>query len=415
MAAKNTKMINDVFGRKSIVTHDPDTFWPLPSELIGLEIEVEELDRNVSLAPHWTQHQDGSLRNGTEFVLSAPTGGRTLTEAINSFFNAGLSYTISPRTSIHVHINASDNMTVDQFRNMFVIMYLIEPAVFRWADENRKWCGYCSPLTDLTPSRIINILNDSRDEIRFVHAVRGDGNSDRYYGFNVSAYHRHGTVEFRYFPCTTERERVVDWIKFCMYVKKAARRHGSPEDILALLQNQAGLTNFINEWFGDVASNIVRLLDFEDCLNRVKDMGTMVNVSPDSLRNPDAYHRSVRSRGFNRFVTRSFPDAPPVAEDATTAANSASDELARYLAGGSLARTPRTYAQITEAMPPSAAAVAADRSRREQLRQQLDVAELRYQRARSQYGANPSSLNRSRMNARAGERDAIQSLLLNLT
>lgn len=410
MAAKNTKMINDVFGRKPIVTHDPDTFWPLPSELIGVEIEVEDLDRQGNVAPYWTQHQDGSLRNGVEFVLAGPTGGRQLTEAINTFFDAGMNYSISPRTSVHIHINASDNMTVDQFRNMFTIMYLFEPAVFRWADENRKWCGYCSPLTDLTPSRIINILNDSRDETRFISAVRGDGNSDRYYGFNVAAYHRHGTVEFRYFPCTTDRTKVIEWIKFCMCVKKAARRHGSPEDILALLQTRDGVQNFLTEWFGDIGPTLIRHLDMEDCLGRVKDMGTMVNVAPESLRNPEAYHRSVRSRGFNRYVTRTFPNAPVAADSNPAQATSASE----YSAGLLTSRQQQALSLAASAMTTSAASTTVEISPRSSLLASIDTARARYERAQAVAGQNPTLYNRQRARTRLMELTELTSQLQSL-
>lgn len=412
MAAKNTKMINDVFGRKAIVTHDPDTFWPLPSELIGVEIEVEDLEQQGSVAPYWTTHQDGSLRNGVEFVLAGPTGGRQLTEAINAFFDAGMRYNISPRTSVHIHINVSDNMTVDQFRNMFTIMYLFEPAVFRWADENRKWCGYCSPLTDLTPQRIINILNDSREEMRFVTAVRGDGNSDRYYGFNVAAYHRHGTVEFRYFPCTTDRAKVIEWIKFCMCVKKAARRHGSPEDILALLQTRDGVQNFLTEWFGDVGSTLIRHLDMDDCLGRVKDMGTMVNVAPESLRNPDGYHRTVRSRGFNRYVTRTFPNAPAAVDSNSAQATSASEYSASLLTARQQTAM-RQAARIMEtATPPPA--IDSLQERRDVLRTQIATAQTRYDRAQAVAVQNPSLYNRQRARARLVELSDLTAQLAQL-
>lgn len=331
MASKNNKMIHEVFGRKPISSFDPDNSWPLARELIGVEIEIEDC-RGATPLSYWSTHSDGSLRNGIEYVLAGPTGGRQLTEAIDQFFGAGLRYSTGPRTSIHIHLNASDNMTIDQFRNMFTIMYLIEPAVFRWADENRKWCGYCSPLTDLSPYRIINILNDDpRDASRFVHAVQGDGNSDRYYGFNVAAYARHGTVEFRYFPCTTDRQKVFEWIKFCMYVKKTAKAFGSPEDILGALSNESALTAFINEYFGEVASHIGRNLDYDDCLGRVKDMGALINVAPGSLRSQDTYYRSVRSKGMSRFLQKNFPSA--VVEPAVkTSVPTASEMLSSYVA-----------------------------------------------------------------------------------
>src|SRR4051812_4055593 len=132
--AKNARSLNEMFGRRAITVAEPDAAWPLASELVGIEIEVEDLEGDPTVVfPQWTVHADQSLRNGTEFVTSGPVGGKQLTTTLDKFFNAKFRYTMSPRTSVHIHVNASDNMTVDQFRNLFVIMYLIEPAVFRWA------------------------------------------------------------------------------------------------------------------------------------------------------------------------------------------------------------------------------------------------------------------------------------------
>lgn len=310
--SKNTRSINKPFNKRAVTAPIADSAWPLPNEFVGVEIEVEDLSGDATRTfPEWGTHSDGSLRNGIEFVLSGPTAGRGLTAAIDKFFDAGLTYSMSERTSIHIHINASDNMTFDQFRNMFVLMYLIEPAVFRWADENRKWCGYCSPLTDLDPSRLVPILTDnSEDASQFVRAVQGGGNSDRYYGYNMAAFARHGTVEFRYFPCTNDKQRVIEWIKFVMLTKRTAVNATDPEAILSACATASGLEGFITSNFGEVAEYIIRNLDFNDAILRVKNLLALFSVAPNAERTG---YRSSNSKGVSKLLETKFRRSPTAA------------------------------------------------------------------------------------------------------
>lgn len=347
---KNNRNMNDVFGRKAVTTSEPDAFWPLNNELVGIEIEVEDLEGDpTAVYPEWTTHRDDSLRNGTEFVTSGPLGGRRLTRALDKFFATNYRYNMSPRTSTHIHVNASDNMTVDQFRNMFAIMYLIEPAVFRWADENRKWCGYCCPLTDLDPYRIVAIMNENGNDRVFISAVKGANNADRYYGLNVSSYTRHGTLEFRYFPCTNDRAVLTSWIKFVMYVKKAAMTYTDPYALLDTLGTRADVEKFITANFGEVAGNIGGNLDFDDCVGRVRDLRGMLGVTPDQVKAGEGY-KSQRSKGLTKFLARTFPQALPDDPAAELAAaqrryDSASEEFNRLAAEYPMRRD-ATYAAL---------------------------------------------------------------------
>lgn len=303
----NTKTLNSIFGRPAVVSARPDSTWPLPSDFVGIEIEVEEYDGNsMNLYPAWTTHSDGSLRNGIEFVTSAPVGGEDLTAAIDQFFNNGHDYQTGPRTSIHIHINASDNMNVDQFRNMLVLMYVIEPAVFRWADENRKWCGYCSPLTDIPPQRFVTMLNENDNDAALVRAIRGESNHDRYFGFNVAAYGKHGTVEFRYFPCTTERDLLIKWVKFVMYVKKAAITYDSIPAMLHAMDGDTQLQLFMQNHFPDVYDDLWTHVDSLDVQVRVRDILSSLHVKAVNDRTPVLF--TMQNPAIHRLINTTFPD-----------------------------------------------------------------------------------------------------------
>lgn len=351
----NAKNINEIFGRNPVVMSQPDPSWPLASELVGIEIETEDLKGDPDLArPEWTIHKDDSLRNGTEFVLATPLGGKQLTAAITKFFNSGFKYNMSERTSVHVHVNASDNMTVDQFRNMFIIMYLIEPAIFRWADENRKWCGYCSPLTDLEPERIAGILAEQNDNNKALYKAVGGGptsgrvDPDRYYGFNIKAFARHGTVEFRYFPCTKAEQNVVDWVKFAMCVKRAAMKAPEPDDFLRSISTRALLENFIDASFPEADLNqIIRdRLDFDDATGRVHELLNILLLTVKAITLGSRY--AERSQGFAKLLNRKFPSVAKAAESIGEEApkDSAAAALKGYLDPESGSRSPFSWAGV---------------------------------------------------------------------
>jgi hypothetical protein len=352
---KNSRLMTDVFGKRAVNTAEPDGAWPLPAELVGIEIEVENLQGDSGAAyPQWTVHEDHSLRNGIEFVTSGPVGGKLLTSTIRKFFQCGFKYDMTPRTSTHIHVNASDaGMTMDQFRNLFVIMYLIEPAVFRWADENRKWCGYCSPLTDMDPLRIVSILSENKNERQFIQSVQGTGNHDRYYGLNVAAFHKHGTLEFRYFPCTDSEAQLTEWVKFVLYVKAAAQRFDSPSDLLKTVSTRAGLSAFLVDYFGTVVTHIAGNLDHDDCVGRAKELLGLLDLTPEQIKAGESY-KTHRSKGLTKLLAVTFPkhsvkdDAFSVAE-ARANVDKAYQAFADAIEGRSEASTKTTQLEYMNA------------------------------------------------------------------
>lgn len=350
--SKNTKPLNQVFRRTPVMSARPDDTWPSPTELIGVEIEVENVRGNGHYAVLdsglWVTHHDGSLRNGIEYVFRGPLGGQELTSAINVFFDSGLTYDCTPRTSIHIHINGSDNMGIDDLRSLLLLMYVIEPAVFRWADDNRKHCGYCNPLTDLPPARLLGALFEAGSEADLVNAVNTGSNSDRYYGFNMAALSRHGTLEFRYFPCVTDKQVVIDWIKFVMYAKKAAMDTPDVRTMLKHMQDSDALRQFLTVNFGSVAGQLDRNMDYEDAVGRARHLLAAVKTNPRALQQPSVRATTARSRGFRNFLSRTFPDLSVTTQE--TAGLSPSDteqllfeQMRRYVDESSRAREDGHY------------------------------------------------------------------------
>lgn len=213
--------------------------------LLGIEFELESVARDsyedsngYRLPSGYDIHHDASLRDGIELVFDGPTNGVTIDRRVRNMeaFLADRSYITSERTSTHIHLNMSDDAaTVELARTMFALTYMIEPAIFRFADENRKWCSYCQPISDMTQQRFGDIVAGT--DRQFVSGANGSTHSDKYYGFNLKSLSRHGTIEFRYFPGWVDRATTNSWINLVMEIRLAAESIGSLDSLMTLAED----------------------------------------------------------------------------------------------------------------------------------------------------------------------------------
>lgn len=218
----------ELTGQAALQTPKADSFWVLPEQFLGVEIEIEnfsrtQVNRLVRESALWLEHEDRSLRQGTELVFSQPLMGADLTRAISQFFSTVTQYETTPRTSIHVHMNMrQENDSVAVLHNLCVLYYMYEQAFFDIAGEDRQWCTYCSTFEDSAPAVLIAVLrNDSMKEIRAQLPLRDDRRG-RYYGLNLLPLNRYGTIEFRHMPCVKDKSLLVEWIQLLMELKQAA-------------------------------------------------------------------------------------------------------------------------------------------------------------------------------------------------
>lgn len=219
-----------------------DTKW---KDFFGVELEVENstFRENFDM---WITHIDGSLRDGTEFVLSTPLGGQALEKAIDAFYSKDMTYTSGPRTSTHIHVNMRDS-SVDTLRTMSVIMYMLEDAIFNSVGESRKWSGYSVGLNEMEQRRL-RIMLSSNDHRALHGAIAPSRNQERYYGFNTAAFRKHGTVEFRYFPGGPTKAELCNWIDLVAFVKAIGKRY-TPEELTYQISDEASLRAFLETHF----------------------------------------------------------------------------------------------------------------------------------------------------------------------
>ena len=257
--------------RRFIPAAEDSQRFAQPGLLTGIEIELEDWDddfanHKIDIRTFWTEHDEGSLRNGREFVLYPPRNGEQLADAIDTFFNFGAKWNPSERASVHVHLDMLGDVTVAQFRAMFALFYALEGAIYRVADENRKWASYSCPLIDMRNDRLVNLLA-AKTIAAFKRGLVGDYHEEKYYGFNAVSLSKHGTIELRYFPCTTNKDTLISWINLCHELYAAAMKH----DVITLANEvrKLGVEDFIRTYLPRSAGDLLVYTDASEVLMRL--------------------------------------------------------------------------------------------------------------------------------------------------
>lgn len=253
---------------------------------MGVELELENVTYphgRPAVPAGWTTHVDQSLRNGIEYVTSGPMSGVKLKRAITTFYAMGITTENTPRTSTHIHVNASD-LTLGQVRTMFALSHVLESALFEIIGNARKYCGYCMPLSEMAPSRMKSILVSDKWNETF-QAMQGR-NEDKYYGFNISSIRKHGTVEFRYFYGGPTKDELSSWLDYCTSIKKLATSMTLQEFLS--IDSPESLAAILHQFMGAWAERIIGLNGPEHLYDVLQDLCAMfpdenLNIREDDL------------------------------------------------------------------------------------------------------------------------------------
>lgn len=271
----NNLLISDVLGKKPRYKIDRDIRKARRiqvNDLAGVEIELEGWrcdDDTYTKIVHggWTEHPEGSLVNGREFVLHPPKNGDELEATINLFFESKCQYVPTERASVHIHLDMLNDFKIGQFRSLTVLTYVLEGAIYRIADENRKWASYSCPLTDMRVDRFNGLLQAYTPN-SFKVALAGAYHEEKYYGFNAVSLTKHGTIEFRYFPCTRDIDDMYKWLNLCLELKHVASKFEDPRELAKQLTTPADIEAFIKKHFKQSAEHLLMYLDAVDAAAR---------------------------------------------------------------------------------------------------------------------------------------------------
>lgn len=321
--------------------------WVDPKQLIGIEIEAERiadhdgnwltnLPAGESLIPMWSIHNDGSLLNGTEYVLSRPMSGGELSSAIHMFFKeAKLFRALTSGTHIHVDMHDEDT-SASTPQTLYVLVYAIEPALFGVIDPGREWCGYTNPLQSAPPDIAASLLADNveSDPEKMVRAFHR-GREMKYYGLNFQPLSSYGSVEFRYFPTAESAEELVYWVNMVQAIIRTAKNLDTKEDAMALIRDQYRYEEFMRLVFGEAAERALEIVPHGKAVHRCNQ--AMFTRSAAGATKKPFPPEAAKGKRFGRFFKSAVERYDQLKEvlgkgpEITINLNSSAGALARQL------------------------------------------------------------------------------------
>ena len=239
-----------------------------PQELLGIEIEVENILNPVAFGYYWKDKQDGSLRNyGMEYA-SIPLKAYQVEYALTYFNQVMLGYNkpdYSPRTSVHVHINVR-NMTVEEIKVMTILYAIFERYFFSFTTLDRIKSIFCVPLYKTGLLEGLSSFEEHQSwskysALNLCTIFGGDGVG------------RYGTIEFRHMHGTNDVDLLISWINNILCLKAAAYKYtlDNIKDMLLTMNTTSSYWALFTKIFGDFAiPHQLNKKDFELCITNLK-------------------------------------------------------------------------------------------------------------------------------------------------
>lgn len=249
--------------------------FPMPDTLMGIEVELERMGNPGAsyppddyLKPWWTRTSDGSLRDGREFVLTEPLAGYDLSSAIHRLLSHD-GFKRHPYGSTHIHMDMlEDNVDLNVLQTLVMLVYLFEDAIFALADPQREWCGFTNKLTTAPEYMLANVFNpqvmdESSAAFDRLHTATRQG--ERYYGLNMNALHKYGSIEFRYFPTAETADELIGWVSLIQSFRKAAIELGSLQAVERVIEDDSSIEAFVAKFFSDWQATILANVSSKKC------------------------------------------------------------------------------------------------------------------------------------------------------
>lgn len=194
--------------------------------MFGVEIEMEGRRLNADLMG-WDVHQDGSLRNGVEYVFDGPKklakGISLVQELYHTWDRQEARLEPSYRCSTHVHVNVSD-WNVKEVQAAVFAYHLLEDLFLTRVHQDRKdnrfaVSGRYSKELERNPLWGGN-PQDIREEVY------------KYSSLNTATLNKYGTLEFRSLHASKDSAIVVDWLHTLNYFMTNVKEMGSVANVV---------------------------------------------------------------------------------------------------------------------------------------------------------------------------------------
>lgn len=195
----------------------------LSREFVQAGIRVYGHSRNATRENSWRFHGDGSVRGQyANELVSPPLVGEAGFQDVMKVAKIMAIHggQANATCGLHVHVDASGLTAIDM-KNMMLRYLDFEDTIDRLMPHARRGTNnvYCNSMKSIGKN-IIQRYSATGSPQAFVNEVANRG---RYFKLNLCSYLRHGTVEFRQHAGTTNGEKIVNWIKFCLNFVETSR------------------------------------------------------------------------------------------------------------------------------------------------------------------------------------------------
>lgn len=266
---KLKKTATNAYEKTHTLLNKPFNWTEHSDELIGIEIEVENIKDVVPLEAYWEFKQDNSLRNnGAEFV-SIPLQVKQIQYALEHLYTClykNNNPDFSNRTSTHIHVNCR-NLTQDQLYNFILLYTVFEKHFYKSVGTRRTNSIFCVPLFRT------NQLSRLNDVIYILSP-----NWHKYCGLNLlpllqnSVTGCYGTIEFRHMYGTHNQQDILKWINDILCLRTFATKI-SKEELESLIKDMNTTSSYLSLYtqvFNKGQKLLTNKLDFEECVSNVK-------------------------------------------------------------------------------------------------------------------------------------------------
>ena len=266
---KLKKTATNAYEKTHTLLNKPFNWTEHSDELIGIEIEVENIKDTVPIEAYWEFKQDNSLRNnGAEFV-SIPLQVKQIQSALEHLYTClykNNNPDFSNRTSTHIHVNCRD-LTQDQLYNFILLYAIFEKHFYKSVGTRRTNSIFCVPLF-------------RTNQLSKLHEVvyRLSPNWHKYCGLNLlpllqnSVTGCYGTIEFRHLFGTYNQQDILKWINDILCLRTFATKI-SKEELENLIKDMNTTSSYLSLYtqvFNKGQKLLTNKLDFEECISNVK-------------------------------------------------------------------------------------------------------------------------------------------------
>lgn len=208
-------------------------------DLIGIEIELEGERLQCSPMNYWKQNTEQSLRmyNGqppVEFVLSKPLDRPSLGKALDYLGAKMKSFdsnpVVSPRTSVHVHLNARD-LTWKKVITWAVCYFILEELLVEYSGKQRVGNLFCLRTKDT--AWFLSTMEAALKQENYTYLVNPDF---RYTSLNLASLTKFGSLEFRSMRAPIPFETIELWTDILLSIKNASLEFESPAAVIEFFE-----------------------------------------------------------------------------------------------------------------------------------------------------------------------------------